>query len=98
MPYVATNGLGFAESAPVGNGVNLFDPASYLAAFQSGGLLDTSQWDWHEYALAALAVYFVGSRILGKARAAKSSVSKKGKKVAGGFRKRGRALKTVFTG
>lgn len=82
----------------MGDGVNLFDTSTYASVLSPGGLLDTSSWDWHEWALAILGVYFVGSRIFRGGRRAKETVQKKARKVGGGFTKRRRALKTVFTG
>jgi hypothetical protein len=79
-------------------GVNIFDPATYSAAFQSGGILDTSNWGWENYALAGIATYLVLGRVFRGGRAVSQGVSKKTRAVGSGLKKRRKALKTVFTG
>jgi hypothetical protein len=105
VSYVRNTGLGFAAPTPTAvdsSGVNIFDSSTYMAVFQPGGLLDTSSWDWHQYALAGLAAYFVLSKVIGGTRDATSAVTGKvrkvGRRVKKGATTRRRALKTLFTG
>jgi hypothetical protein len=74
--------------------IDIFDPSTYT----SGGGIDTSNWDWHEWALAIVGGYLVVRTIFRGGRSVKEGVGKKVRKVGGGLKKRKRALKTVFTG
>lgn len=74
--------------------VDIFDPSTY----GSGGGIDTSNWDWHEWALVVIGGYLVVRTIFRGGRAVKQGTVKKVKKVGSGIKRRRRALKTVFTG
>ncbi len=58
----------------------------------------TADWDWHQWALAAIGGYLVVRTVFRAGRSGTQAVGKKVKKVGGGIRKRRKALKTVFTG
>lgn len=72
MSYLAnSNGLGFAETF-----------SNQGSSSYSVGPFDVGNWDWHEWALAAVGVYVVVKSIVGGTKRTAGAISKPLKKRA----------------